>query len=419
MSDRVFLHVGLPKAGTTYVQQMLTANEERLKKHAGVFQPGAEWSERVAAVRDVRGMKSPRGKLPGTRGSWDRMVAQMAAWPRTSIFSMEWLCVAEPEIIQKIVGDVGPSQAEVVFTVRDLGRTVPASWQEFVKNRGELTWTEYVEEVAADDSLSTDIGRPFWNRQDIGTLIGNWAAAVPIERIHVVTLPQSGAPPDILWQRMCQVLGIESAGYAKDMSGTSNVSLGVEPSELMRRLNPLAREAGIEHLLYHQFFKQIMAKRVLSGIEGRQSRLALPPAYHDWASEVSMQRIEAIKQAGVHVVGDLDELRPVFTAETGTQPEEVSDAVLLAAGLETLVGLARPWDAEHRAALKLEKRNAALTARLARSKNKVERLQGRIERLQGRVTRLQGRVRAFEDRPWRAAALQHLSPIRNRLRRRR
>jgi len=187
----------------------------------------------------------------------------------------------------------------------------------------------------------------------------------------------------------------------------------------MRRLNPLAREAGIEHLLYHQFFKQLMAKRVLSGIEGRQSRLALPPAYHDWASEVSMQRIEAIKQAGVHVVGDLDELRPVFTAETGTQPEEVSDAVLLAAGLETLVRLARPWDAEHRAALKLEKRNAALTARLARSKNKVERLQGRIERLQGRVTRLQGRVRAFEDRPWRAAALQHLSPIRNRLRRRR
>ena len=59
MSGRVLLHVGLPKSGTSYLQKLLSANRERLRGH-GVLFPGADWSDQVVAVRDVRGLYDQR-----------------------------------------------------------------------------------------------------------------------------------------------------------------------------------------------------------------------------------------------------------------------------------------------------------------------------------------------------------------------
>ncbi|MDQ3616394.1 MAG: hypothetical protein M3393_07210 [Actinomycetota bacterium] len=387
MSDStVFLHVGLPKSGTTYMQAVFTANKERLRERAGVLFPGTDWDDQVQAVRDVRQMHRTPEKGSKVEGAWSRLVAEISAWGGDAVVSMEWLCAAEPDHIRRIVDDLSPGRVEAVFTVRDLGRTLPAAWQEFMQNRGEWSWREFLEGVVAEDLLATRAGQRFWSQQDMAALLTNWTKVLPAGQIHVVTLPHPGAPPDLLWRRMSRVLGVDDAGYATE--GTiGNASLGLESAELMRRLNPLARKAGMRKSLYQHVLKHGVAKTVLAERKNGESRLGLPVAYHDWARERAGQQIEAIEAAQVSVVGNLADLRPVLDARGTRQPEDVPDDALLQSCLMVLVAVARQWDLTRRETKTLRQENAGLQERLEFSARHVGHLTERIRQLEVRLAR--------------------------------
>lgn len=361
MSKNVFLHVGLPKSGTSYVQKTLTANKASLEQ-AGLLFPGKAWVAQVRAVQDVRQMKLPPSKRKGVSGAWNRLVAEIAAWPGDAIVSMEWLGSATPEQVRTMVDDLSPARVHVIFTVRDLARTVPAAWQEFMQNREEWTWPDFLDSVVADDAPRASPGARFWGQQDLARLLGNWTSNVPVEDVHVVTLPHPGADQDVLWQRMCQVLGND---YAHDRRGTgSNTSLGMESAELMRRLNRFAREDGLPTALYQHAFKHGLAKEVLARRSREESKLVLPPACHEWARRQAARQIEAVRASGVNVVGDLEELQPVLDPAAGRQPGEVPDAVLLDISLGALVAMARQWAPKRDTAASLRAENARLRERV-------------------------------------------------------
>ncbi|HSE08324.1 MAG TPA: sulfotransferase [Nocardioidaceae bacterium] len=341
MSHRVFLHVGLPKSGTTYLQAVLGKNKSLLRQHGALLYPGETWSRQVDAVRDVRRMKLPPSQKAVVAGAWDRLVAEMEAWPKDSIVSMEWLCMATPGQIQRIVKDLEPAEVHVVFTVRDVARTVPAAWQEFSQNRSTWRWPEFLQQVTGDQPMETSAGKAFWGQQDMEQLLERWASIVPSERVHVVTLPQSGADPSELWRRMCQVLGIDPSGYDLTDLG-SNASLGMESAELMRRVNERLREQGLPVPVYNKVFKHKLAKKTLASRKSQETKVLLPVEYHDWARSRAEQQIQAIKTSGSQVVGDLEELRPVLKDSGDVQvvaTEPPADAVLEAA-VEALVAVA-------------------------------------------------------------------------------
>jgi hypothetical protein len=388
MSQRVFLHVGLPKSGTSYVQKLLAANKPRLKRDADLLFPGARWHKQVLAVRDVRDM----GRRRAARGQWAQLVKEIAAWPGDSVISMEWLCAADDAHIRRIVEDLAPATIEVVFTVRDVARTLPAAWQEFMQNRYTWSWDEFLEAVTSAEPLDSEPGRVFWSQQDVPGLVGRWSSVVSPDHTHVVTLPHPGAAPGVLWQRLAQVFGINSQGYVVDGLG-GNESLGLESTELMRRLNPLTREAGINRTSYHQIFKHTLAKGVLAERRSLESRLALPVAHHEWATATANRQIESLRASGVHVVGDLADLEPVFP--TGEQPANLSDGQLLETSLVGLVALASRAEAAERERMKVETRNLRLERRLARS-------QRRLVRAEQRVSSLSARVSQFETAPLRS-----------------
>ena len=66
--------------------------------------------------------------------------------------------------------------------------------------------------------------------------------------------------------------------------------------------------------------------------------MRLPPGRFDWADEQAEHWIEWVKGSGVHVVGDLDELRPVRPPEDEKwhDPDRVRTKPLLDAALEAL-----------------------------------------------------------------------------------
>ena len=334
MARRVFLHVGLPKSGTSYLQKLLVANRDRLAGNKVLF-PGRTWGDQVLAVRDVRDLIDAKSRAH-VDGRWERLVKDVLRWRGTSVISMEWLGSATDEQIERIVGSFPRREVHVVFTARDLARTVPAAWQEFMQNQQTWTWDEFLEGVR-DPEARTGGGRAFWAQQDLPALLDRWSRHVSPERIHVVTLPHPGADRDVLWQRFAAVLGIDPEGYTTQGLG-SNESLGLESAELMRRVNLMVREVKVPRRAYNRQFKARLAKDVLATRRARESGLALPPDARAWLEEVAQRHIAAVAALGVHVVGDLEELRPAEVSG-GRHPAEISDSELLDTAIAALTTL--------------------------------------------------------------------------------
>ncbi len=335
----VYLHIGTPKSGTTFLQGVLGHNRQRLAEQ-GVLWPGRHWGEQVRAVRDLANI-TPIDHEPGeTAGAWQQLVDEIHAWDgHTAIVSMEWLVDVKPRHIRRAVASLAPADVHVVITGRDLARTIPAMWQESMRNWFTHTWEDYLAAVADPDATTLEAGMRFWRQQDLGAILRRWGKVVPEERMHVLTLPPPGADPELLWQRFAQVIGIEAADYDIPPKG-KNVSLGVVSAELMRRINTLAQERGLRWNASEFLVKQVLGKRVLTRRGKQEPSLALPAAFYPWAIEESKRIADEVAQSGARVWGDLAELIPdEANARATTSPSEISDRELLAAAIDGIVGM--------------------------------------------------------------------------------
>jgi hypothetical protein len=361
VATTTFLHVGLPKSGTTYLQAVLSENKARLADRSGLLFPGRNWLEQVRAVRDVRGQKG-RGASADDTGAWRSLVEEIAAWEGNAVVSMEWLGGAPTEQVARVVESLAPSRVEVVITARDLARTIPAAWQEFLQNAEVWSWSEFLGSVTSENPRATPAGNMFWSQQDLGKTLAVWRDSVTPEQLHVVTLPQSGAPAGELWSRFARVLGIDGALFDAGGRG-SNESLGRESAELMLRLNQVARLREVDWKTYEEMFKQALAKRGLAKrkhVESPQRRL--PSDLADWARARTAEQVRAIQASGASVVGDLADLEPVF--DPADEDEATSPEAVLEAAVEGLVALGKDREVELE---RLRRRVEQLSARRRRA----------------------------------------------------
>jgi hypothetical protein len=333
MAERVVLHVGLMKSGTSFLQQVLRHNRQALQDR-GVLFP-SPWRRQVQAVKDVTAHGARRQPPLAADGAWRRLVADVRAWPGTAVLSMEFLGPRGPAKAQHIVAELAPAQVEVVVTVRDLARTIPAMWQEHMQNRGTREWADYLAGVEGEDRSRPGPGRAFWSRQDAPGITEVWQEAAGHGHVTVLTVPPPGAPSALLWERFASVVPVDSAGL--DLDVRSNPSLGLASLLVLRRLNRRLEErsAPLTPGQYERVVKQLLAKRGLAGRSG-DPRLGYDA---DWVADRADRDIERLRALAPRVVGDLEELRcrPV----PGSSPEEIgTDQQLEAAldGLEVLVG---------------------------------------------------------------------------------
>jgi hypothetical protein len=332
----VWLHIGTPKSGTSYVQDVLALNRERLASD-GVLWPGETWRDQVRAVRDVLDFFPNDVVNPAIKGWWDRLRGEILAWEGdAAVISMEWLVHARPHQVETIRQSLAPHEVRVVITARDLARALPAQWQEQVQNWAVWTWEEYQEAVTSGVTFEDPPGRQFWIDHDLGRMLRNWSeGGVPREHITVVTVPGRDAPPDLLWQRFAEVLGL-GAGYETKVA-PSNTSIGVPSAELLRRLNVTTREAGLDWAFGDPVVKWVLAKRILGPRRPKEYGLKLPTAHREWAEHESHRLIADVEAAGVRVVGDLQELMPEESTFADAPSPSAED--LLDAALDGLTGL--------------------------------------------------------------------------------
>lgn len=375
MAHTVYLHVGTPKSGTTYVQAVLGANKRRLADESRLLFPGRNWGDQVRATRDVVGANPHGHEDPATEGAWQRLVDEIAAWEGDAVVSMEWLGSAGPKRIPHIVESLQPARVEVVVTARDLGRTIPAAWQEFVQNWNAWSWDEFLAAITAENPKATAEGRVFWVQQDLGRLLTVWRDVLPADRLHVVTLPPRGAPAGELWNRFASVLGIDPHRFDATGSG-GNESLGLESTALMLRLNTASRLANMSWDVYREAFKTTLAKRGLSRRRPRESSAVLPDALHPWVEAAAADQIAAVRASGVDVVGDLADLEPRLEAG-GLQPDALPDGAVLDAAVDGLVFLAESRTEEIR---RLREVNADLRRQVAAQRRKLTAQRQKLDR---------------------------------------
>lgn len=339
----IFLHVGAAKSGTTFLQNVLWHNRDRLREH-GVLYPGDDPAAHVRAAFDLRRTFFREASDPATRGAWRALVDEAAAWGGTVLISQELFAPARPRWIRQAMADLDFADVHVVFTVRDLGRQIPAHWQEDVKNRFSTSFTEFVTALRRQDWRAYESARLFWGLQDPVAVLGRWGAQLPPERVHVVTLPPPGGPRDLLWRRFCAATGLVPDDY--DLSRTfANPSLGLPETQFLLRVNDALGDRVGWHA-YNEDVKLFLAQQVLAG-RPHPVKIELPGEHVPWATERAVETVEGLRAAGYDVVGDLYDLMP--TAASGPAlgrpvappPDEPRWAEMADVGTDAIAALLR------------------------------------------------------------------------------
>lgn len=334
----VVLHVGAPKTGTTYLQQLLWRNRGRLAEQ-GVGYPFSSGREHFAATMDLRQASWGGRRDPAWDGAWERVAARTREWAGTRVvISNELLGAATPDQIKRAVESVQPAHVEVVFTARDLARQLPSEWQEQVRHNKSAGLDEMLDElVALSDTVDLPPHAMFWRLHDPVRVLHPWAEHVGADHVHVVTVPPPGAPRDVLWHRFAEAVGIAPAGFDVD-ADEANASLGLVEAELLRRMNESLRTTAAEA---NPAQRRYLVRQVLGRRPGRRP-IALPPRHAAWARGRSAELADGIRAAGYHVIGDLADLHP-SVADGTAEPNDISERELLDAALDALAGLlARP-----------------------------------------------------------------------------
>lgn len=229
---RVFLHIGLPKTGTSYLQSIIWSHRDALRS-AGMLLPGRERRDHHWASLAVREQPSLARRHPRAPEAWDVLRHEIRDWKGNSLVSHEFFCSASAEQARGMVTALADEGAEVhvVVTAREPLSLFTSSWQEHLKNKGTTPISQYAATESDDPTVIWN-----WRALDLRLVLERWAPAVDDPaRVHVITPPGGDQPRDELWRRFCSVLGL-----SPDIAATesfANASMGVVEAETLRRVN--------------------------------------------------------------------------------------------------------------------------------------------------------------------------------------
>ncbi len=375
---RVLVHVGTPKTGTSFVQDLLFGNRAALAE-AGVLYPADRFDEHFLAALDLMDLQWG-GLEREAVGAWDRLAERVRAWPGTSIVSHEILATASRQQVRRALDSLGDAEVHVVLSVRDLVRQIPAEWQENVKHRRTVGYAQFLAKIT-DPRRRGTLASWFWGVQEVPDILDRWGADLPPGHVHVVTVPKPDAPRGLLWERFAEVFGLDPAAYAVSEDGRSNPSLGVPETAFVRRLNTRVNTGLLANQHYREFVRELLAHRTLSR-RTQSTRLRLPDDVRAWATELSGLWIDELAKRGYDVVGTLEDLRPDPVADEApfADPDAPDEAEVHEVAMDAVVALlqeaARLREAEDRA---WAERDAAL-AELDRAHGLVFRVKRRLVR---------------------------------------
>jgi len=357
---RAFLHIGLPKTGTTYLQHVLWSNKAALAE-AGVLLPGRHRRRHLLASLDVRGDPKLARRAGDVQAPWDDLVLECQAWPGNVVISHEFFAAASPEQVARMVEDLRGYEMHAVITARPMTELGLSRWQEWIKSGGLVSVDDYPQPDSWD---STDEWG--WASFDLDSVLERWGAVLPPERIHVLPMNRKRNARE-LWLTFARVLGVDGDAFDAPPAPV-NTSLGLVSIELLRRVNrhltdfTSAADRG-------NWIRGYLAEGTV--LPQGKERFRAGPGKEQELVERGRLALARLQGGPYDVCGDLGPLEPNPT-RNARHPSEVSDEEMLAVGVQTIANMLR--DVRR---LTQERDEASAAA---------ERLEEELHRLQGSWT---------------------------------
>ncbi|GGL10179.1 hypothetical protein [Mangrovihabitans endophyticus] len=325
MARRAYLHIGAPKAGSTYAQHVLWNNRNALKG-AGILLPG----DRSAHDQAMTDLREVSWRDPRATWTWDRLAAKSREWHGDVIISNEGLGGATAAQAARAVASLRPAEVHIVVAGRDLWRTLPSVWQQGIRSRNIGRFEDWLRTVERGKFET------LWENHTPNRMLRRWGDLVSAEQRHLVTLPPPGAPHDVFWHRFAGVVGIPD-GLCDLTAPAANASLGAAEIEVLRRVNQALGDRYPHRTPYQEVVKRHLITAVLQR-GGNTVRFGVGLDRADWVAELAEQQIKDLRDYPCHIAGDLDDLRPSGMSST-VAPDDLTDAQVLEVAIETIIGL--------------------------------------------------------------------------------
>ena len=327
MTQRVFLHPGPLKTGTTYLQSLLYANRASFLAQ-NITIVGDQASHYRVANELMRKKSLRTREVP--QGAWKRTRSAALRAPGDVVMSCERYSLFKVEHARRMLDDLADREVHVVLTLRNLVAVLPARWQEGIKNGSPATWAEVQNRIVEDPSQVRRMTRAL-------STLETWAAALPVEQVHVVTVPPPDAPRTLLFERFCEALGADPARLETLEATRANPSMDLVATELIRRVNAQS-EVKLSVLAQQAEIKSFLAPRLATK---NRSRPQLTGAVLEAAKEETQALVQLIETGGFHLIGDLDDLTSRITPAPAGPPVEVDPEELLDTAAVAVATLAR------------------------------------------------------------------------------
>jgi hypothetical protein len=323
VARRVFVHLGLPKTATTYLQTILWGSRDRLRTD-GLLLPGEERRDHLWASRVVR--EDPNlAKHPELhRTAWARLRRSLGAWDGDGLVSHEFFAAASPRQAARMIDDLAPAEVHLVATAREPLGLFTASWQESLKNRSTVPLPDYARTVSKSPNAIWN-----WRTLDLRLVLRRWAREVPAEQVHVLPL-HPGGPREAIWHTFAGLVGVDPTAYETGQS-FPNESMGVVEAETLRRVN--------EHL---ESFKRAFDRGVYIRTYLADERLVPRGGERYWPEPDQVEEcrrrgreaVEFVRDRGFDVRGDLDDLLVPDQLEPRRSVTSVTDAEVAQVAVE-------------------------------------------------------------------------------------
>ena len=322
MAGRLFIHIGLQKTGTSYLQSIVFQSIDALVEQGVAVVPPTK-KRTFWVMLDVRGRHRDFDP-PEVEQSVDHFAQLLAECTApTALLTEESLAPAEPEQIERLLAACGEREVHVIVTLRDLARQIPSAWQESLKAGASGSFESYLDKLHRHEHTE---GHALWRQKDVPRLLARWGRYVPHDRIHVVTVPPPGSDPTLLLHRFCEVLGVEADRLDTEVVRV-NEGLKHVGAEVLRRVNLELAPTHRKRDVYGDVGKRYLSTRILAQQPGE--RIAVPERHRDWIQASSQRHVDFLGEQGFDVVGDLDDLCPRADAfaqgATDPSPSEVAD----------------------------------------------------------------------------------------------
>jgi hypothetical protein len=325
---RLFLHLGPPKTGTTFVQGLLGDNAMSLRQQQILV--SVNQADHHNAANELLATTGPRGRrIP--IGALDKLGHAITGFHGDAVFSSERYSLLQAPEARRFQEAFATRQLHAVFTVRDPAALLPGRWQERIKNGGVESWSEFCQRVAT---------QPGFLRAMIRILapLEAWTDVLPADRIHIVTVPGAGADDTLLLKRFCHVIGADIQGLTTADGTHANQSMDLVGTELVRRLN-IEHGSELSPYARHSEIKTFLAEEVLAERPQASKPKVTLEAFHAARAQTE-ELTRLIREGGYRIIGDLADLTATRPPSSQDRSPQIASDDLLRAALEGVSSLA-------------------------------------------------------------------------------